>query len=1294
MSKNIDILDEILNMNDEEYYDLTDEYAQYNVHINQEDLINKNEKSESLQEKPDYDEINSESPEEKPDKEQNAKLNKDIMDNPGRRPENPYVEGESPNDSELKIYDIYNEDYMKYIYNCYITEEADTVFMEHNDPKLWSIFTEDISYVNMETTDINFSLIPEDQEKNKELKVNSQIQSDTDRYEDVTAQITEVFDPDINISTSYLWKNPQYKNQLIKDTASNFQTGCFPVSPFGLTYGKLLDGSRVKVGTLIDSGASKPMLNKKFYNNSPFLQKYPIYKIKPRYMKVANSNLLAVKECIHMLIEFGGFVFETIAYLVDMLADYDFVVGQKFMYELEGGIDFGNLNFHFCMKTVNLYSDNQVQVLPGQKKIISLKLGKCPADMKECEQAIIRLKHKNAAEIPAILKVPIKQGIIQLEIENLGKTNWIIRENEMMGCVDMRSMGYFHVSRDSLQLLLDQCEFLDETKSYNFVKDTFGNHIFKDKMCTACVTRLKHRKNKPGIIEDPVCDVKPNNDPYPWLDKDDPRRFKTDEQLIRELVDLTDSHITKEQKEDLIQILIEYRDAFSLRDEIGTCPHMEVELELTDTTPFFIRPFPIAEAEKVLVDKEMKKGVLLGILKKSMSSYSSPIMLIPRKMSDVPRIVTDFRYLNSRLKVLNPSIPLVRDAIQMIGASGCEILSVIDLRDAYHTLRLSPRSQQFCGITPFYGSDTYIYTRLAMGLATSPSIWSNYISTVLGQIPKYGNNLKDEHIRNYLCIMDDIIVFGKMKDHNQHLINLFKALVHQGLKISPKKCQLWKKKCVYMGHYMMIEGNVPCITPLKTRLEAIEKLGPLKTPKNCKQFCGMVNYVSMYLQDLQTTLIPIYRLTRKGMPFHWGPEEQQAYDKVKKALVTPPVLVMPNLTGHYILVTDTSKIGCGAALYQDIRDRYRLVAYYSKKLPEACSRYSISELEFTGLVACISAFKHLLKNVNFTIYVDHSALVHILKGKREPPTLRLKKLLEIISQYSFDIKYLKGKEMYISDFLSRHPDNDDGSPYEIIPISFLSMDTISLPSRILSQNLQNFDMINSMLESHVCEKCMIFTRSKSKTNNQTPTPISQKQYPSRKSKTPDYFGFPGKSVQSQAQNKILIPHKVQEGKVNQAAKNLKVKINSLASKPDKTPQPQRKVKGKGDPGTTKVQKKLLSGKQPEHMPKAISKYQNQRLRAHKSGYTQVPPGTPTPEQLPKTISTKVQRKFVSGKQPEQLPKAITKNSKQRLKAHKKGSNQVLPGTPTPVQLPRMQKAIKKPVPPSTQTKTTSGTDQL
>ena len=145
---------------------------------------------------------------------------------------------------------------------------------------------------------------------------------------------------------------------------------------------------------------------------------------------------------------------------------------------------------------------------------------------------------------------------------------------------------------------------------------------------------------------------------------------------------------------------------------------------------------------------------------------------------------------------------------------------------------------------------------------------------------------------------------------------------------------------------------------------------------------------------------------------------------------------MPNTTGHFVLVSDTSKIGCGAALYQKQKGKYHLIAYYSKKLPEAVERYSISELELTGVMENVVAFTHLLRNANFHVYCDHSALVHILKAKRELPTLRLKKLIENLSEYKFDIYFLKGKEMHISDFLSRHPDDED-SPNEIIPIVFM-----------------------------------------------------------------------------------------------------------------------------------------------------------------------------------------------------------------------------------------------------------------
>ena len=119
-----------------------------------------------------------------------------------------------------------------------------------------------------------------------------------------------------------------------------------------------------------------------------------------------------------------------------------------------------------------------------------------------------------------------------------------------------------------------------------------------------------------------------------------------------------------------------------------------------------------------------------------------------------------------------------------------------------------------------------------------------------------------------------------------------------------------------MEHQVIIIDYIPYITPVKSRVEAIVKLDPPKSTKNCKQFCGMVNYLSMFLKDLQTKLIPIYHLTKKGIPFHWGELHQKAFEMIKKDLTETPVMAMPNNKGHMVLVSDTSKIACASALYQ------------------------------------------------------------------------------------------------------------------------------------------------------------------------------------------------------------------------------------------------------------------------------------------------------------------------------------------------------------------------------------------
>ena len=284
--------------------------------------------------------------------------------------------------------------------------------------------------------------------------------------------------------------------------------------------------------------------------------------------------------------------------------------------------------------------------------------------------------------------------------------------------------------------------------------------------------------------------------------------------------------------------------------------------------------------------------------------------------------------------------------------------------------------------------------------------------------------------------MDDLLLFTPSKQmHRRKLEDLLKALLKNGLKISPRKCQLFKTELQYMGNTIFIQGKRVCVKPLCSRLEAIQKLEPPVTVKGCRHFAGMVNFHSISCQDLQKLLKPIYDLTRKGRPFKCQQEQQTAFEEIKSRLQKPPILHLPDGKGRFHLYSDTSKYATGSALYQIQNGKPKLIAYASKRLSEAERNYSITELEMCGLAIKITSFAHLLKKVDFDAIIDHLALVHILKSKAEPATPRIKRLLEVLSVYSFNLYYMKGKDMILGDFLSRQ-EKDKSEPHEIIPISF------------------------------------------------------------------------------------------------------------------------------------------------------------------------------------------------------------------------------------------------------------------
>ena len=115
-------------------------------------------------------------------------------------------------------------------------------------------------------------------------------------------------------------------------------------------------------------------------------------------------------------------------------------------------------------------------------------------------------------------------------------------------------------------------------------------------------------------------------DPYPWLAEDDPRRHQTDEEILYEKVDLSNSALRKKEKTRLMKMFIKYRGAFSLRNEIGECPNLKADIKVIDDSPFFLRPFPISENDKPFMDDQMERLVSLGILSKNSTSHTSPVM--------------------------------------------------------------------------------------------------------------------------------------------------------------------------------------------------------------------------------------------------------------------------------------------------------------------------------------------------------------------------------------------------------------------------------------------------------------------------------------------------------------------------------------------------------------------------------------------------------------------------------------------------------------------------------------------
>ena len=907
-----------------------------------------------------------------------------------------------------------------------LTQELDSNL--HEEPSLemkrcdltWSILSTEIDYTtdkdNSPYCEMNTSNLYNKLQEDEQLITESSSDQWDERFEEVTCSLhySHKFDDTNDVSTTYLGS-----------CLGKEEPRTFPVDnhiPFdGRGMSKAYLSNRTPMKMFFDSGASRSYLSKRFYDTNPMLHDMPKYVTTCTGIRIGNGSIVPALFVIPILFMACGHTFEIFTIVAEIDDDMDLVFGFKNMVETEGLLNTRTGEFDFIGRSIPIFPQNDLDVRPGEKAYVKIKAPFC-----DKLSGMICAKFFSRDVVNTLrIKIQDNKGIVQFvnhqdEIVHL-------RKEKAVGILDLRSVGYFKVG---YQKMINLAESNKVFKMYHYQQVKCGTETEEDQYMRI-TGKYKTKGSMSQTNEEGNVERYKKYDPYPWLTKDDPRRSQSDEEILYEKIDLSDSTLNRKEKSRLTKMLIKYRDAFSLRDEIGECPNLKADIKVIDESPFFVRPFPISEKDKPFMDEQMERLVSLGILSKNSTSHTSPVMLITRKMTKDKRPDVDFRLLNTRILRRNTSIPLMSDVLSILGNSECEVVSCVDIKDAYHSLRLTEKSKEYCGILPYFGSPIYRYEVLPMGIACEPQIWMDYITLILSEL---------EDKKKYIAIMDDLLIHSTKRAHWKLLEQLLRSMCKNGLRLSPKKCQLFKTKLTHMGNEFSINKRTMTITPLRSRTEAIYKIPVTRTPKQCKSFCGVVNYLSLFCPDLQKLLKPIVDLTRKDRPFMWGEAQEKAFTEVKLRLKNPPVLHLPRDESRFILYSDTSIEGTGSSLWQIQEGKPKLIGYASKTLPEACSRYCVTELEMTGLLVNMNLWKNLLKHREFDAAVDHAAVAQIMKAKTEPATTRIMRLLDRLSAYSFNLYYVKGRDMILADYLSRHR-HKDLDPSELIPISFCCLRT-------------------------------------------------------------------------------------------------------------------------------------------------------------------------------------------------------------------------------------------------------------
>lgn len=324
------------------------------------------------------------------------------------------------------------------------------------------------------------------------------------------------------------------------------------------------------------------------------------------------------------------------------------------------------------------------------------------------------------------------------------------------------------------------------------------------------------------------------------------------------------------------------------------------------------------------------------------------------------------------------------------------------------------------------------FCRMPFGLMNAPASFQRLMNVLFA-------NLKGPNLQVFI---DDICLASRTwVEHCQLLEEIFKLLIEANLKLKASKCIFGSKEVIFLGHRLSKDG----IQADPEKLRAIENLPRPKSVDDVRRILGLMNYYRRLVPNFAHIVAPLTKCLKKGIVFNWDSNKEKAFNEVKNALMTNPILANFNHQDPLALKTDASTLGVAGILLQRQQDEWKLISCASRRLSIHEENYGISELEALAIVYSVSKFRNYLLGKHFSILTDHCALCS-LKSKM-PASARLRRWAILLSEYDFEIRYLKGSKQCDVDCLSRAPvDQADDQYLESKVLSILSRKTPIVPS--------------------------------------------------------------------------------------------------------------------------------------------------------------------------------------------------------------------------------------------------------